>query len=67
MYVFNQTQMELLIEYLEFKLLTIYDNLYLFNGQLLSVILNFMVNQETAAWKQFLYNDQGRVVRVLYL
>lgn len=67
MYVFNQTQMELLIECLEFKLLTIYDNLYLFNGQLLSVILNFMVNQETAAWKQFLYNDQGRVVRVLYL
>lgn len=66
MYVFNQTQMEL-IECLEFKLLTIYDNLYLFNGQLLSVILNFMVNQETAAWKQFLYNDQGRVVRVLYL
>lgn len=67
MYVFNQTQMELLIECLELKLLTIYDNLYLFNGQLLSVILNFMVNQETAAWKQFLYNDQGRVVRVLYL
>lgn len=67
MYVFNQTQMELLIECLEFKLLTIYHNLYLFNGQLLSVILNFMVNQETAAWKQFLYNDQGRVVRVLYL
>lgn len=66
MYVFNQTQMEL-IECLEFKLLTIYDNLYLFNGQLLSVILKFMVNQETAAWKQFLYNDQGRVVRVLYL
>lgn len=56
-----------LIECLEFKHLTIYDNLYLFNGQLLSVILNFMVNQETAAWKQFLYNDQGRVVRVLYL
>lgn len=67
MYVFNQTQMELLIECLEFKLLTIYDNLYLFNGRLLSVILNFMVNQEAAAWKQFLYNDQGRVVRVLYL
>lgn len=66
MYVYNQTQMEL-IECLEFKHLTIYDNLYLFNGQLLSVILNFMVNQETAAWKQFLYNDQGRVVRVLYL
>lgn len=66
MYVFNQTQMEL-IECLEFKLLTIYDNLYLFNGQLLSVILKFMVNQETAAWKQFLYSDQGRVVRVLYL
>lgn len=66
MYVYNQTQMEL-IECLEFKLLTIYDNLYLFNGQLLSVNHNFMVNQETAAWKQFLYNDQGRVVRVLYL
>lgn len=66
MYAFNTTQMEL-IECLEFKHLTIYDNLYLFNGQLLSVILNFMVNQETADWKQLLWNDQGRVVHVLYL